>query len=290
MGRKRRKSRTTKRFEVRHEAGRRKFYTRRKLSELEKKATHWMNRKLEPTRTELYYWRKKLVEAKLKAAFRVHYPSNLDIYASTIEQCEIQLKMLENSFEYSRDLLYYFEFFKGVVGFSPREIGEAMRSLDESPRKETRVGHQLQIYRSYYRRTKRSWISFFRKLEGVVRHNTRFNQSANTLIRQRREARKRLERIQKEVDLKRGQLEINFQIGLISADKKDVETQKVLKPLFIAREKYFSLEQQWYSFWLKSVPLYEIFASKLPKAFKDELIRRREQAIEDTMRARRKSL
>ncbi len=176
-----------------------------------------------------------------------------------------------------------------VLKVNRSQLGFAARRVLEAPREMTRLETQMQEYRDFYSTTKRKWDACWKQLASFVLNDSAILPISQSLLRQRKDARNELLRVQAVCDGKIGALEQDIASGMVRSRNRKRLMKTILEPWFVAKEKYCLVLQEWNGFWIRIANRF-IKQKRLPETFVDELVRRKEEAVEDTIRARRRQL
>lgn len=288
-------SREPKRFVVSHQKGKRKrVYSREQFLRLQSRLRSWANFRLSDCRAAIQKQERKLDGMVRRLFSATHFPSELEFYSNTIDFSIGMFRLAEAEFNYSKGMLEYFANSGNAFPLSAEQLGWAVRRIQEAPLEMNQFEAQIREFRDFEATTKRTWNSCWVRLEKfVINRPLLFRESAG-IYERREEAKEELLAIRRAVDKQLGKLEMGIASGMKRSRDRNREQKRISKPLLVAREKMALIEQEWNSFWIRAAFQYKDFQvpvgekkKPLRESFVNELVRRKEKAVEDTIRIRR---
>lgn len=277
-------------FLVSHQQGRRKkVYSEEKFVRLRERAAQWVDYKLGGLAQQRDKQTRAILEKLKKTARKRRIPSELQSYADSIELCMRGFRLAEAEFEWAKELIGYKWTFGKALPVNPEQFGWAILRVSEAPREMTALEMQHQVYRDFYSTTKRRWGEYWRRLHSFARKNPALFKTAQELNKTLTEAQQEHRAVHQQAEQGLGFLERDIAVGLVRERQRGSKRKKILGSLFEAREKLGMALLDWNRFWLRAANGY-IQQKKLPKSFRNELVRRMAHATEQIARARLKIL
>ncbi len=285
-------SREPKRFVVSHQKGKRKrVYSRKEFAALASRFRGWARYRLSDYFSEIRRREKKLFGTLNHMRSATHLPSELDFYSRTANFAINMNYLAKTEFDLAKRVIDYFVIYRNPSPFSVQELGWAIRRLSETPREIEESNAQAREFLDFSATVRRIWNSSWSRLQRFVIDRPALFQAAGALFEKRSNAQHELVETQRSIDKKLGELKMDLESGMKTEKEFEREKKGLFRSLSIARQKMVLVEKEWAGCWIrvadehnKHLLLTGAKKGFFHRSFIEELVRRKEKAVEESVR------